>query len=791
MSKQKVVTNLLLSTAVLGGFLICHVPSVSAETGNLQEIPTESATVSSENQTVAAVDGISPTDNQLPTSEEGDKQASEEKLVSSDSTREKSAAQVATDPDVPSQSLSVSEAEVSTADSNIQQAEEKLIQESNYYRFDTHQGERIRNAVSIEKISADNDEIKWKVTFDRKNWTFSGEGSGYYFILPKGLQLTNIIDSQSREDIFNKFPKDVNDEANSGGQPYRFFSREKNANNDERSFESQWGWSVGRVGGELEKWKEESSSIYFLQVQRDSVAKEKATYELTAQVTNQEMQTFPVLAVVKNFKERIFFSRDEITSAAGLRLKVSESAKSNNEGITIIGDSSPESDRTPEPRGDRTPDIDVPKADVPKVEQPKPKDPEIQLPTPKSPESVPPKVMPPTPKVPEVKTPKEAPLPPKTPEVEVPKVMLPTPKVPEVKTPKVEYPDTDAPKIESPKAPETERPEVLPPTPKVPEVEVPKVIPPTSKVPEAEPPKVEQPKPKVPEVHLPAPKSPETEPPKVMSPAPKVPDVKTPKEAPLPPKTPGVEVPKVMLPTPKAPEVEVPKITPPTSKVPEAEPPKVEQPKPKVPEVHLPAPKAPETEPPKVMSPAPKVPDVKTPKEAPLPPKTPGVEVPKVTPPTSKVPEAEPPKVEPPKVEQPKPKVPEVHLPAPKSPESMPPKATPPAPKVPDVKTPKEAPLPPKTPEVAHPEVEKSAGIQPEKGQPEVNKPNIIHPEVLQAEVKKTESGVSMAPKVGIQKETLPNTGETSNTLVWLGGALATLASSLYLFKQHRQREEE
>ncbi|WNO87071.1 methyl-accepting chemotaxis protein [Streptococcus suis] len=505
MSKQKVVTNLLLSTAVLGGFLICHVSSVSAETGNLQEIPTESATVSSENQTATAVDGISPTDNQLPTSEEGDEQAPEEKLVSSDSTREESATQVATDPDAPSQSLSVSGAEISTADSNIQQAEEKLIQESNYHRFDTHQGEQIRKAVSIEKISADNDEIKWKVTFDRKNWTFSGEGSGYYFILLKGLQLTKIIDSQSEEDIFNKFP------------------------NDERSFESQWGWSVGRVGGELEKWKEESSSVYFLQVQRDSVAKEKATYELTAQVTNREMQTFPVLAVVKNFKERIFFSRDEITSAAGLRLKVSESAKPNNEGITIIGDSSPESDRTPEPRGDRTSDIVVPKADVPKVEQPKPKDPEVQLPAPKAPESVPPKVMPPAPKVPDVKTPKEAPLPPKTPEVEVPKVMPPTPKVPDVKTPKVEYPDTDAPVIESPKAPETERPEVLPPTPKVPEVEVPKVIPPTSKVPEAELPKVEQPKPKVPEVHLPAPKSPETEPPKVMSPAPKVPDVKTPK----------------------------------------------------------------------------------------------------------------------------------------------------------------------------------------------------------------------------------------------------------------------
>ncbi|CYX22474.1 methyl-accepting chemotaxis protein [Streptococcus suis] len=691
MSKQKVVTNLLLSTAVLGGFLICHVPSVSAETGNLQEIPTESATVSSENQTVAAVDGISPTDNQLPTSEEGDKQAPEEKLVSSDSTREESAAQVATDPDVPSQSLSVSEAEVSTADSNIQQAEEKLIQESNYYRFDTHQGEQIRNAVSIEKISADNNEIKWKVTFDRKNWTFSGEGSGYYFILPKGLQLTKIIDSQSEEDIFNKFPKDVNSEANSGGQPYRFFSREKNANNDERSFESQWGWSVGRVGGELEKWKEESSSIYFLQVQRDSVAKEKATYELTAQVTNREMQTFPVLAVVKNFKERIFFSRDEITSAAGLRLKVSESAKPNNEGITIIGDSSPESDRTPEPRGDRTPDIDVPKADVPKVEQPKPKAPEVQPPAPKAPESVPPKVMPPAPKVPDVKTPKEAPLPPKTPEVEVPKVMLPTPKVPEV--------------------------------------EVPKVIPPTSKVPEAETPKVEQPKPKVPEVHLPAPKAPESVPPKVMPPAPKVPDVKTPKEAPLPPKTPEVEVPKVMLPTPQSPEVVPPKVTPPAPKVPDVKTPKVEHPDTDAPEIE--SPKSPETERPEVLPPTPKVPEV---------------EPPKVILPTPKAPEAETPKV---------------MLPTPKS------------------------------PEVAHPDVEKSTGIQPEKGQPEVNKPNIIHPEVFQSEVKKTESGFSPAPKVGIQKETLPNTGETSNTLVWLGGALATLASSLYLFKQHRQREEE
>ncbi|MFX3810265.1 hypothetical protein ACJBSY_12015 [Streptococcus suis] len=57
MRKDKVVTILFLSSAVLGGFLIFHVSSVSAETGNIQEIPNESATVSSENQTATSVDG--------------------------------------------------------------------------------------------------------------------------------------------------------------------------------------------------------------------------------------------------------------------------------------------------------------------------------------------------------------------------------------------------------------------------------------------------------------------------------------------------------------------------------------------------------------------------------------------------------------------------------------------------------------------------------------------------------------------------------------------------------------
>ncbi|HEM4880778.1 TPA: LPXTG cell wall anchor domain-containing protein [Streptococcus suis] len=608
MSKQKVVSSLLLSTVVLGGLAFYSTTTVKAES-----LETDVTSVSSGDVVEKPVVSNEEGGDFLAEEEfEDDKTLEEELNEKVGEVAEPSSPEALLQPRaVMSDSMSSGMEEIQVKDEpsdntaeKVEKQQSPLIQTSNADSKTGGDRETIKKSVTVNLLNAEEGQIQWEVRFDTSAWSFKESPGGFYFVLPKGLELTEIIDNDhGKMNIINNFPKNVNVPENAAKKKYRFFSEEE----DQGSFNDQWGWSVGQATPDttVNSWKSDNrfSKIYFVDQITDTT---QVTYTLTAKVTASDQKSFPLMAVMKSFGYKNH-SWTEFTSL-GARM------------ITL-------------------------------------------------------------------ETPKETPMPPK----EAPKTEPEAPKPDSggiilKPLPKPEVPSTP----ESPKEePKKEAPQT-PPAPSAPE-EQPKETPEASPQPEApQEPSTPEEKPQVPEEPKPEPE------------APQVPE-EQPKE------TPGVEVPKVMLPTPKAPEVEVPKVTPPTSKVPEAEPPKVEQPKPKVPEAHLPAPKSPE------------------------------VEVPKVTPPTSKVP---------------------------------------------DVKT-------PKSPEVAHPEVEKPAGIQPEKGQPEVNKPNIIHPEVLQSEVKKTESGVSMAPKVGIQNETLPNTGETSNTLVWLGGALATLASSLYLFKQHRQREEE
>ncbi|MFX3756320.1 LPXTG cell wall anchor domain-containing protein, partial [Streptococcus suis] len=49
------------------------------------------------------------------------------------------------------------------------------------------------------------------------------------------------------------------------------------------------------------------------------------------------------------------------------------------------------------------------------------------------------------------------------------------------------------------------------------------------------------------------------------------------------------------------------------------------------------------------------------------------------------------------------------------------------------------------------------------------------------------ESKASMMPKAEAPKATLPNKGEASSAIGWLGGDLATLATGLYLFKNKKE----
>ncbi|HEM4795471.1 TPA: LPXTG cell wall anchor domain-containing protein, partial [Streptococcus suis] len=71
--------------------------------------------------------------------------------------------------------------------------------------------------------------------------------------------------------------------------------------------------------------------------------------------------------------------------------------------------------------------------------------------------------------------------------------------------------------------------------------------------------------------------------------------------------------------------------------------------------------------------------------------------------------------------------------------------------------------------------------------QPKADKPEAEKAQMPRTEGMKPESKASMMPKAEAPKATLPNTGEASSAIGWLGGALATLATGLYLFKNKKE----
>ncbi|MFH6644566.1 LPXTG cell wall anchor domain-containing protein, partial [Streptococcus suis] len=76
---------------------------------------------------------------------------------------------------------------------------------------------------------------------------------------------------------------------------------------------------------------------------------------------------------------------------------------------------------------------------------------------------------------------------------------------------------------------------------------------------------------------------------------------------------------------------------------------------------------------------------------------------------------------------------------------------------------------------------------QPDMKQPKADKPEAEKTQMPRTEGMKPESKASMMPKAEASKATLPNTGEASSAIGWLGGALATLVTGLYLFKNKKE----
>ncbi|MBM6380580.1 LPXTG cell wall anchor domain-containing protein [Streptococcus suis] len=690
MSKQKVVSSLLLSTVVLGGLAFYSTTTVKAE---------------SLEPDVTSVSSSDATNKLVVSNEEESDFLAEEELEESDAPVETLNEEIkdVTEPGallqpraMMSNSGSNHTEEIPVDDSVSEKVVEKpLIQSSNADSPDAKGREKLQKSVTIDSVKLEEKQITWRVNFDTSEWSFNHRRGGLYFILPKGLKLTSIKDDAKIE-LFERFPKTVENSKNNSNDTYRFFSQEETGSGD-KDFNRQWGWSAGQANPDdtVKKWKSENrfSKIYFID---NITTTTQLTYSLTASVTAPNQKSFPVAAVIKTFGYKNW-SRTEVTSLGAREITLE----------TLKETPLPPKEEAPKP------ELEAPKPDSGIILKP--------LPKPEVPQT------PPAPSTPE-KQPEETPKVPESPKEDTP--APPAPSVPEEPQTPQTPPAPEAP-TEEPK--ETPKPE-MPEAPQVPE-EQPKdtPAPEVPLVPEEKPmgPEVDKPKPEAPQ----APSTPEEKPqvPEAPKPAPEAPKEEPKQEEPQTPQvpsTPKEEAPKEEVPTPPAPSVpeEQPKETP-TPEVPKQE------------EVQPEAPKSDEVESDKPM-PETKKPDMKQPKADDMP--------------KEQQPKAEAPKAEQPQMDKPQMEAPKKDSEAPKSDKAETDKP------MPETK-------------------------QPDMKQPKADKPEAEKAQMPRTEGMKPESKASMMPKAEAPKATLPNTGEASSAIGWLGGALATLATGLYLFKNKKE----
>ncbi|MBM6438866.1 cell surface protein, partial [Streptococcus suis] len=599
MSKQKVVSSLLLSTVVLGGLAFYSTTTVKAE---------------SLEPDVTSVSSSDATNKLVVSNEEESDFLAEEELEESDAPVETLNEEIkdVTEPGallqpraMMSNSGSNHTEEIPVDDSVSEKVVEKpLIQSSNADSPDAKGREKLQKSVTIDSVKLEEKQITWRVNFDTSEWSFNHRRGGLYFILPKGLKLTSIKDDAKIE-LFERFPKTVENSKNNSNDTYRFFSQEETGSGD-KDFNRQWGWSAGQANPDdtVKKWKSENrfSKIYFID---NITTTTQLTYSLTASVTAPNQKSFPVAAVIKTFGYKNW-SRTEVTSLGAREITLE----------TLKETPLPPKEEAPKPELEAPkPDSGIilkplPKPEVPQT-PPAPSTPEKQPEVPESPKQDTPEApkedpkkedapqTPPAPSTPE-KQPEETPKVPESPKEDTP--APPAPSVPEEPQTPQTPPAPEAP-TEEPK--ETPKPE-MPEAPQVPE-EQPKdtPAPEVPLVPEEKPmgPEVDKPKPEAPQ----APSTPEEKPqvPEAPKPAPEAPKEEPKQEEPQTPQvpsTPKEEAPKEEVPTPPAPSVpeEQPKETP-TPEVPKQE------------EVQPEAPKSDEVESDKPM-PETKKPDMKQPK---------------------------------------------------------------------------------------------------------------------------------------------------------------------------------
>ncbi|HEL9639661.1 TPA: cell surface protein, partial [Streptococcus suis] len=656
MSKQKVVSSLLLSTVVLGGLAFYSTTTVKAES-----LETDVTSVSSGDVVEKPV-----------VSNEGASDFLAEEELEDDETLEEELNEKAEEVTEPSSSEALLQPRAMMSDSTNSDMEEipvddkvsgntatvsDQVQDTNASNF-ISSSDSYKKSVSIDGVKVDSKEISWEVSFDAKDWSFDVSPGGFYFILPQGLNLTSIKENGETE-LFNQFPKEVKSANNNSGATYRFFSRKEESGNGDKDFDKQWDWSAGQVSNEqISRWKSENrmSTIYFI----DSIkAKDSVTYRLTAQREDMQQLSFPLVAVMKSFKYTNGRGT-QVTSLSGREIKIQEPKDQNpDSGIILKPLPKPEVPQTPKEEAPK----EEPKQEVPQEPKEQPKETPQESPTPgetqpeepkkeeapgqEVPKPMEPKVDKPTPEVPQVPdAPKDEPQVPSIPE-EQPKE-TPTPEVPKQEDVQPEAPKSDKAETDKP-MPETKQPDVK--QPKADDM-------PKEQKPKADEPKAEQPQMDKPQMEAPK-EEPKQDAPKEEPQVPSIPE-EQPKEIPAPP-APSVPEEKPM----EAPKPEAPKDTPevsPKSEAPTEEPkkedepgqelpkpmePKVDKPTPEVPKQEDVQPEAPKSDKAEIDKPMPetKQPDMKQPKAD---------DMPKEQQPKAEAPKAEQPQMDKPQMEAPK-----------------------------------------------------------------------------------------------------------------------------------------
>ncbi|HEM4874201.1 LPXTG cell wall anchor domain-containing protein [Streptococcus suis] len=529
MSKQKVVSSLLLSTVVLGGLAFYSTTTVKAES-----LETDVTSVSSGDVVEKSVVSNEEGGDFLAEEELEDDETLEEELnEQAEEVVEPSSSEALLQPRAVMSNSETSGMEEIPVDDSVSVsekiAETPLIQTTNAdYKNYKNDGERekFRTSVTIEPLEVEKNKLEWKVTFDTSEWSFNVNYGGLYFILPKGLKLTSIKDNTNTE-LFGQFPENVESSKNNSGALYRFFSKEENGQ-DDKNFDSQWGWSAKQAPSkEAEEWKSEGlmSKIYFI----DKVqSKDSLTYRLTAERENLEQISFPVAAVMKSFTYKNS-GNTEVTSlgARVIYIEKTKVQKSKEEAPKDTPEASPKPEEpqapsaTEEPKKEDSPQ--TPQA--PSTPEEKPQVPESPTPGETQPEA-PKKEDSPAPEVPSV--PEEKPKKEEAPGQELPKPMepkvdKPTPEVPKQEDVQPEAPKSD--KVETDKPmPETKKPDMKQPKAD----DMPKEQQPKAEAPKAEQPQMDKPQMEAPKKDSEAPKSDKAETDKPM-PETKQPDMKQPK----------------------------------------------------------------------------------------------------------------------------------------------------------------------------------------------------------------------------------------------------------------------